>query len=385
MGLIKAFSGAVGGTLADQWKDFFTVPVDVRPTSALFPAVLVGTNAGRGSNTKPSTAVISNGTKVVVPEGYGLLTTQDGGITSFATEPGGYIWDSNDINSQSIFAGDAALEALVNQSWERFKLGGRPTSQQLALFVCLKELPDNKFGTQAEIYWDDAYLKTQVGAVARGSYTLQILDPILFARNFVPATYLQAQDVFDFTDPSNPASTQIFSEIVASLSAAFSAYVNDPAKGNRITAIQRDAVGFAESLSSVVEENYQWLTSRGLAIRRAALIAVDYDADSRELIKTIQRADALTGDRGNANLQASVAAGLESAGESGGAAGILGVGIASNSLGLGGLQQPAENGQPRLDSSGDLISKLRTLKDAFDEGLITQEDYDTARVKLLDG
>lgn len=46
MGLIKAAVGAVGGTLADQWKDFLTVPADVQPTAALFPAVPVGTNAG---------------------------------------------------------------------------------------------------------------------------------------------------------------------------------------------------------------------------------------------------------------------------------------------------------------------------------------------------
>jgi hypothetical protein len=38
---------------------------------------------------------------------------------------------------------------------------------------------------------------------------------------------------------------------------------------------------------------------------------------------------ALAGTRGNANLQASVAAGMQSAGEEGGAAGILGIGIAA--------------------------------------------------------
>ena len=167
-------------------------------------------------------AVISNGSKIVVPEGYGLLTFQDGSITSFVNEPGGYIWNSEDINSQTVFAGDGFQTSVVKESWERFKLGGRPTSQQLALFVCLKELPNNKFGTQSEIYWDDAFLNTQVGAVARGTYTLQIVDPILFVKNFLPATFLQTPTIFDFTDPSNPSATQIFSEVVASLAAAFS-------------------------------------------------------------------------------------------------------------------------------------------------------------------
>jgi hypothetical protein len=40
-----------------------------------------------------------------VPEGYGLLLMQDGALTGFVAEAGGYIWQSDDINSQSIFAG----------------------------------------------------------------------------------------------------------------------------------------------------------------------------------------------------------------------------------------------------------------------------------------
>ena len=158
MGLIKAAIGALGGSLADQWKDFLTVPAGIEPTAALFPAVRNGTNAARGSNISGSQAIVTNGSKIVVPEGYGLLLFQDGGLTGFASEPGGYIWNSDDPDSQSIFAGDKVITSLVTQSWERFKLGGRPNAQQMALFVSLKELPNNKFGTQSEIYWDDAYL-----------------------------------------------------------------------------------------------------------------------------------------------------------------------------------------------------------------------------------
>ncbi|MET4133589.1 membrane protease subunit (stomatin/prohibitin family) [Porphyrobacter sp. MBR-155] len=323
MGLIKAAIGALGGSLADQWKDFLTVPANIEPTAALFPAVKNGTNAGRGSNISASQSIVTNGSKIVVPEGYGLLLFQDGELTGFAAEPGGYIWNSDDLDSKSIFAGDKVITSLVNQSWERFKLGGRPNAQQLALFVSLKELSNNKFGTQSEIYWDDSYLNAQVGATTRGSYSLVIVDPIVFAKNFVPATYLQGQDYFDFTDRGNAAANQLFSEVVGSLAAAFSLYTNDAAKGNRITKIQQDSVGFASSLSDAVEAAYQWKSSRGLAISKVAILGIEYDESTRELLKIVQRADALTGVRGNANLQASVAAGIAAAGENDGAGGIL--------------------------------------------------------------
>ncbi|MBX3699204.1 MAG: SPFH domain-containing protein [Dokdonella sp.] len=381
MGLVQAVLGSIGGTLADQWKDFYTVPSGLPATAALFAAVPQGSNAGRGSNTKGSSNIITNGSKIVVPEGYGLLLFQDGAITGFAAEPGGYEWRSDDLNSKSIFAGDGFVDSLIMQSWERFKFGGQPGSQQAAFFVSLKELPENRFGTQSEIYWDDGFLGTQVGAVTRGSYTLKIVDPILFVKNFVPARYLQPGQVFDFTDIDNAAAAQLFNEVVGSLAPAFSLYSNDPGKGNRITKLQQDSLGFARSLSEAVEQAYQWKSDRGLAIVKTAIVSIEYDANTRELLKTVQRADALSGARGNSNLQASVAQGMQSAGENGGAAGMMGIGMASGMMGgIGNLQQPVA---PAAAAADDPIAKLKKAKEMLDLGLITQADYDAAKTKAL--
>jgi membrane protease subunit (stomatin/prohibitin family) len=396
MGLIQAAAGAIEGTLADQWKDFLTIPDGLAPTAAIFPALPKGQNAGRGSNIRGSEGIITNGSRIVVPEGYGLITMEQGAITGFAAQPGAYTWNSQDINSQSIFAGDGLVSALIKQSWERFKFGGQPGSQQQALFVAIKELPNNRFGTQSEIYWDDAYMNAQVGAVTRGTYTLRIADPILFIKNFVPATYLQGGQVFDFTDIDNPAASQLFNEVVGSLAPAFSLYTNDPAKGNRITKIQQDSRGFAQSLSQAVETAYQWQSGRGLAIVKTAIVSIEYDENTRELLKTVQRADALSGARGNSNLQASVAAGFQAAGQNAGAGGLFGMGMAAGSAGLAGLQQPvpgvgmnsgaatpASAPAPAAPAAEDPLAHLAKLKQALDQGLITQAEYDAAKVKAL--
>ncbi|WOB49413.1 SPFH domain-containing protein [Xanthomonas hydrangeae] len=381
MGLLQAVAGAVGGVFADQWKDFYTVPAGLPSTAALFAAVPSGSNAGRGANTNASSNIISNGSKIVVPEGYGLLLLQDGAITGFVAEPGGYEWRSDDVNAQSIFAGDGLVTPLIRQSWERFKFGGQPAAQQAAFFVSLKELPDNRFGTQSEIYWDDGFLGTQVGAITRGSYTLKIVDPILFVKNVVPARYLQPGQVFDFTDLDNAAASQLFNEVVSALAPAFSLYTNDPGKGNRIARLQQDSLGFAKSLSDAVEQAYQWNSERGLAIVKTAIVSIEYDANTRELLKTVQRADALAGARGNSNLQASVAQGIQSAGEHGGAAGLVGVGMATGMVGgVGGLQQPVAPAAPAAD---DAVAKLKKAKEMLDLGLITQDDYNAAKAKAL--
>lgn len=389
MGLIQAVGGAIGGTLADQWLDFFGVPDGLAPTAALFPAVRKDQNAGRGANAGASDGVITNGSKIVVPEGYGLVLLEDGAFTGFAAQPGAYVWDSEESASQSVFSGGGLVDSIIKQSWERFKFGGRPGSQQTAIFVALKELPNNRFGTQSEIYWDDAFLNTQVGAVTRGTYTLKISDPLTFIRNFVPAAVINGRGVFDFTDMDNPAGEQLFNEVVGSLAPAFSMYTNDPARGNRISRLQQDSVGFAQSLSAAVEQNYQWRTDRGLEIVKTAIISIEYDENTRELLKNVQRADALSGSRGNSNLQASVAAGIESAGENAGTGGLIGMGMATSGMGVGGLQQPATPAPaaapaaPAAPAADDPVAVLKRAKEMLDAGLITQEDYDAAKAKAL--
>jgi membrane protease subunit (stomatin/prohibitin family) len=248
------------------------------------------------------------------------------------------------------------------------------------------ELPNNKYGTQSAIYWDDAYFKTQVGAITHGTYSVTIVDPIMFALKYVPATYLQGLGTFDFTDIGNPAANQLFSEVVGSLAAAFSSYVNDPTRGNRITQIQQDSIGFSKVLALSVQEAYEWESTRGLVISKVTIVGIEYDEHTKELLKTVQRADALAGSRGDVNLQASVAEGIQAAGSTGGAEGILGIGIASGSIGLAGMMQSSTQQSAATTAAPgvqDLMTTLENLKRALDAGLIEQADFDMAKAKAL--
>ena len=383
MGFIQAFKGTISGTLADQWKDYYVPMENISGTAAIFRAVLKGQNAGRGSNVNGSENIITNGSKIVVPEGTALITLEDGKITNFIAEAGGYTYQSNDPNSQSFLAGNGLLSSL-KEAFERFKFGGIPGSQQLAFYVNLKEIPNNRFGTQSEIYWDDAYMNAQVGAVARGTYSLKITNPIAFVSNFVPAKYLQQNaPVFDFADMDNDAGEQLFNEVVGSLSAAFSNYTNDPSKGNRITKIQSDQIGLAQSLSQAVEEAYQWNSERGLQIVKVAIAAIEYDEDTKKLLSDVKKADALSGARGNSFMQQSVARGFQAAGENGGGANAMAfMGMGMNAVGgaMGMMQQQPQQAAPAAE---DPMAKLSKMKEMLDAGLSTQTDYDAAKNKIL--
>lgn len=411
MGFIKAFSGAIGGTFADQWKDFYAPMSGVPATAGLFQAVPSGTNAGRGENYKGSDNIITNGSKIIVPEGTALITLQDGKITGLIAEPGGFEFRSDDQNSASFFSQDGIFSSTLKTSWERFKFGGQPGSQQLAFYVNLKEIPNNKFGTQSEIYWDDAYLNSQVGVMTRGTYSLKIVDPLLFVKNFVPAKYLLPNaPIFDFADMDNESGSQLFSEVVGTLSAAFSNYTNDPNKQNRISKIQGDQLGFAQSMSETVEAAYQWKSQRGLEIVKTAILAIEYDEDTKALLSDVKKADALSGNRGNAFMQQSVARGMQAAGENGGgsAMAFMGMGLQASGGVMNNTNQqnnatnpfinvatespanvPEQNNSTSVAPSApdtqtnDPYEELKKAKDLLDAGIISQEDFDAMKRKVL--
>lgn len=404
MGFIKAFTGSLSSTFSDQWKDFYVPVQGVPATAAVFRAVPQSQNNGRGENYKGNENIITNGSKIVVPEGTALITMQDGQITGMIAEPGGFEFRSDDINSQSIFAGNGILGPTIKSSWEKFKFGGQPGSQQLAFYVNLKEIPNNKFGTQSEIYWDDAFFGTQVGAVTRGTYTMRIVDPLLFVKNFVPTQYLQPNaPIFDFADMDNDAASQLFNEVVGSLSAAFSNYTNDPSKGNRMSRIQGDQMGFAQSLSLAVEDGYRWKTDRGLEIVKTAILSIEYDEDTKELMKDVKKADALSGARGNSFMQQSVARGIQSAGENGGGTAMAFMGMGMNAAGgmMQGVQQqptqssyqppfaqtqtPVQQAEPTQTQSmqSDPYEEIKKAKELLDAGIISQEDFDAKKKSLL--
>ena len=407
MGFIKAFTGALGATFADQWKDYYMPMYGVPATAAVYRAVPQGTNAGRGENTKGSENIISNGSKIVVPEGTALITMQDGAITGLILDPGGYIFNSEDPNSNSFFGGDGIIESTIKTTWERFKFGGQPGSQQLAFYVNMKEIPGIRFGTQEPLYWNDSYLEMKAGGMARGTYSIKIVDPLLFVKQFVPTMYLQADaPVFDFNDIDNDAGGQLFNDFLTCLTGAFARFSQQAKINNMDTMdfIQANQDKFAQTMDDEVEATYAWGTSRGIKIASVNLL-VNYDEKTQEALDEIREQDAeirkarrmgaaysenMAGMMASASGQAMQNA---AANPNGAMMGFMGMNMAqmqgANMMGAVAnmpqqpAPQPAPAPAPAEEKKEDPYEKIRELKKLLDEGIITQEEFDAAKAKLL--
>lgn len=144
MGLIKAAAGALGGTLADQWKEFFYC-------DSLSKDVLVTRGqkqiSGRSSNTKGHDNVISNGSGIAVADGQCMMIVEQGKIVEVCAEPGEFTYDTS--SEPSIFAGNLGESVIevFKTIGKRFTYGGDTAKDQRVYYFNTKEIMDNKFGT----------------------------------------------------------------------------------------------------------------------------------------------------------------------------------------------------------------------------------------------
>ena len=401
MGFIKAFTGALSGTFADQWLDYIE-PVAITSDSAvIFPATKKSQNAGKGENTKGYDNVISDGSKIVVPENVALITFQDGAITGCITEPGGYTYSSSDPNARSLFAGDGIFASTLGASMEKFKYGGIPSSQQYALYVNLRPIPGNKFGTKEPVRWMDNFFETQVGGVLRGSYTIKVLDPISFLKNAAGAEYMLPEPkIFDMDDMDNKYASQFFVDFVSVLSQALQNYASTKARENpdlsSIESIKSDTIGLAKSMSDTVEQQYQWKSNKGVEIVAVNVESFDYDEQTKELLADVQQDDkeirkakrmgqAYANNPGMMAAAAGQAMQNAAANPNGAMMGFMGMNMAQAAGGnmMGAFAQPAPAAGAPAAPAEDPTAKILEAKKLLDAGAISQEEFDQIKSKYL--
>ncbi|MBQ7922898.1 MAG: SPFH domain-containing protein [Clostridia bacterium] len=184
MGLIKAITGAAGGVLADQWKEFFYC--DSIPNDILIVKGQKRTSA-RSSNTKGEDSIISNGSGIAVADGQCMIIVEQGKVVEFCAEPGEFTWNSS--SEPSLFTGSLG-ESIIEtfkQIGKRFTYGGDTGKDQRVYYFNTKEILDNKFGTKNPIAFRvvDSRIGFDVDVSLRcnGTYTFRVVDPLKLYTN----------------------------------------------------------------------------------------------------------------------------------------------------------------------------------------------------------
>lgn len=347
MGLIKALSGAVGGTLADQWKEFFYCDALSSDTLMVKGEKRI---TGRSSNTKGNDNIISNGSGIAVADGQCMMIVEQGKIVEVCAEPGQFTYDKS--TEPSIFTGSLGKGILdtFKTIGKRFTYGGDTGKDQRVYYFNTKELIDNKFGTPNPIPFRvvdrNIGLDIDVSVRCSGVYSYKIADPLLFYTNVcgnVEKAY--TRDTID---------GQLKTEFISALQPAFGRLSELGLRPNQIVAHNTDLENAMNSALSA-----KWGELRGLQVVSIALGSVTLPEEDAELIKKAQHAAILRDpSMGAATLVGAQAEAMKAAAanENGAMMGFMGLGMATQAGGMNAqnlyqMGQQARQQQPQAPAA----------------------------------
>lgn len=272
MGLIKAGVGALGGTLADQWKEFFyceALPNDVLMRKGEKRV------SGRSSNTKGSENVISNGSGIAVADGQCMIIVEQGKIVEVCAEPGEFTYDTS--TEPSIFSGK--LGDSIKESFrilgKRFTYGGDTAKDQRVYYFNTKEILGNKFGTANPILFEVVNkrinISRSVSIRCNGVYSYMITDPLRF--------YTRLCGNVEYEYLREEIDEQLKSEFIDALQPAFGALAEQELRPAQIPAKVSE---LKKAMNEALRE--EWIETRGITIGKIALNPITLtEADMKKI------------------------------------------------------------------------------------------------------
>lgn len=276
MGLIKIALGAVSGTLADQFKEFFycdSIRNDI--------LVVKGQKrTGKGSGNHGSDNIISSGSGIAVADGQCMMIVEQGRVVDVCAVPGEYQYDMS--SEPSLFTGslgEGIIETLKTIG-NRIAHGGDTGKDQRVYYFNTKEITDNKFGTQNPVPFrivdNKIGLDIDTSVRCNGAYSYKITDPVLFYTNVcgnVAQEYnrseIDSMMKTEFRDALQPAFAKI------------------SAMGIRYNELPGHTTELSETMNEILSQ--KWSELRGISIVSVGINSITIPPEDEALIKNAQR------------------------------------------------------------------------------------------------
>ena len=278
MGLIRVGLGAIVGTFADQWKEYFCC-------DAMGNDVLVcrGQKMTNGKNNGHDN-IITAGSGIAVADGQCMVIVEDGKVVEVCAEPGNFTFDKS--SEPSLFTGKfgEALAQTIDAIAKRVTFAGETGKDQRVYYINTKEILDNKFGTLNPVPFRicDSRINLDVDVTLKcsGTYTFRIFDPVLFYES------VAGNVVSEFT--KDEISDQLRSELVGALQPALGKL---SALGLRPSELVNYNKELANGLNQELDSEWG---ERGIEVVKVSLTSVTLPADQQQMITDAQKAAMLT-------------------------------------------------------------------------------------------
>ncbi len=317
MGLIKALTSSVGSTLGDQFKEVVTCP-NVEKNVLIVRGVV---NHGEG-NKHPSEGVITNGSKIIIPQGWAMMLVDNGRVVEFSSEPGDYIYDNS--SEPSIFYGGLGKGIVdsIKTLGNRITFGGQTAKDQRVYYVNLLNVLGNKFGSaQPKKITDEKYGMIEVTFF--GEYSYKVDDPVILVGNVLGAN---AKDQVTFDEVMG---SQLKNEFVEQITKAISEVM-------RLKKVSFGDMGlYGSDISDKMNEilSSSWKAKYGLIVTDVAMGDINVTEASMARINKIDDANIFSDAKLQSGLMANASAEAlknAAANENGAMMGFAGMNMAGN-------------------------------------------------------
>ena len=278
MGFIRAALSAGLNSFNDsKFKEAVVLPDHISSDVMAIKGQLLTKDPDGGSRqSNQNTGLLTDGSVVIVPQGYVAVLVNNGTFLGDVLEAGSHEWRAGD-NAWLLEKGG------IKGTWENFKnrfsFGGQVITRQEIIFIRMQPIAGNKFGTQNAVEYFSERYQQLLNIRFYGLFDIKVADPVLF---YVSSISQQIEDHKPFT-LQDIAQGTLRQNISPKIAIAIAKYTNE--NGVDIYSLNANQDTFNEVAKQ--EVNKVWTGLYGIEVTNILLEDLSYDQESLEIVRKL--------------------------------------------------------------------------------------------------
>ena len=278
MGFIRAALSAGLNSFNDsKFKEAVVLPDQVSADVMAIKGQLLTKDPDGGSRqSNQNTGLLTDGSVVIVPQGYVAVLVNNGTFLGDVLEAGSHEWRAGD-NAWLLEKGG------IKGTWENFKnrfsFGGQVITRQEIIFIRMQPIAGNKFGTQNAVEYFSERYQQLLNIRFYGLFDIKISDPVLF---YVSSISQQIDEHKPFT-LQDIAQGTLRQNISPKIAIAIAKFTNE----YRVDIYSLNANQDTFNEIAKQEVNKVWTGLYGIEATNILLEDLSYDQESLELVRKL--------------------------------------------------------------------------------------------------
>ena len=278
MGFIRAaLSSGLNSFNDSKFKEAIVLPNNLTADAlAIKGQLLTKDPDGKSRQSNQNTGLLTDGSVVIVPQGYVAILVNNGTFLGDVLEAGSHEWRSGD-NAWLLEKG--GLKGTWENFKNRFSFGGQVINQQEIVFIRMQPVAGNKFGTQNAVEYFSERYQQLLNIRFYGLFDIKVADPVLF---YVSSISQQIEDHKSFT-LQNVAQGTLRQNIAPKIAIAIAKFTNE----NKVDIYSLNANQDTFNELAKQEVNKVWAGLYGIETTNILLEDLSYDQESLDIVRKL--------------------------------------------------------------------------------------------------